>query len=75
MSCFGENAARLSSAASLLLGWRPDEFWNCTPTEMALAMTFGTTVDAPDAKTIEALRHRFPDDEEHSLQGRSPVEG
>ena len=61
MSRFGDHAARLSSAASLMLNWRPEEFWNCTPAELALAMTHGTAADAPDAKTIEALRHRFPD--------------
>ena len=59
---FGDAAARLSSAASLLLGWRPDEFWNATPAELASAMTFADVADAPDAKTIEALRHRFPDE-------------
>ena len=59
---FGVAAARLSSAASLLLGWKPEEFWNATPAELALAITFAdATADAPDAKTIEALRQRFPD--------------
>jgi hypothetical protein len=59
---FGDAAARLGSAASLLLGWRPDEFWNSTLAELALAMTFGEAVGGvPDAKTIEALRQRFPD--------------
>lgn len=59
---FGEAAARLGSAASLLLGWRPDEFWNATPAELALAMTLDEAAGAaPDAKTIEALRQRFPD--------------
>jgi uncharacterized phage protein (TIGR02216 family) len=63
MTCFGEAAARLSGAASLLLGWRPEEFWNATPAELALAMSFaGSGADAPDAKTIEALRLRFPDE-------------
>jgi len=58
---FGEAAARLSGAANLLLGWRPEEFWNCTPLELVIAMNFSAVVDAPDAKTIEQLRHRFPD--------------
>ncbi|HEX5257579.1 MAG TPA: phage tail assembly chaperone [Sphingomicrobium sp.] len=59
---FGEAAARLGSAASLLLGWRPDEFWNSTPAELALAMTCSDAAsEMPDAKTIEALRQRFPD--------------
>ena len=59
---FGGAAARLSSAASLLLGWRPDEFWKATPAELALAMTFAEAIEAPDVKTIEALRRRFPDE-------------
>jgi len=58
---FGEAAARLASAASLLLGWRPDEFWKSTPAELALALQFRPEVDAPDATVIEALRKRFPD--------------
>jgi uncharacterized phage protein (TIGR02216 family) len=60
--CFGEAAARLCGVASLLVGWRPDEFWDATPAELALAMTAGTSADAPDSKTIEALRLRFPDE-------------
>ncbi len=32
---FAEGAARLSGLASRLLGWRPDEFWNATPAELA----------------------------------------
>lgn len=62
MSCFGDTAARLSGAASFLLGWRPDEFWNSTPAELALAMTISAAVDAPDTKTIEELLQRFPDE-------------
>jgi hypothetical protein len=75
MSLFGEAAARLSSAASMVLAWRPDEFWNCTPAELGLALSVDSPADGPDAKTIEALRNRFPDDGAHSLQGRSPMEG
>jgi hypothetical protein len=60
---FGEAAARLCSAASMLLGWRPDEFWNATPAELGLALQAPDAVsDAPDAATIEDLRKRFPDD-------------
>jgi uncharacterized phage protein (TIGR02216 family) len=60
--CFGDCAARLCGAVSLLLGWRPDEFWNATPAELALALqTMTAPADGPDAKTIEALRQRFPD--------------
>jgi uncharacterized phage protein (TIGR02216 family) len=61
MICFGDAAARLCGAASMLLGWRPEEFWNATPAELATAMTVGVGVDVPDAETLEKLRHRFPD--------------
>jgi len=59
---FGAAAARLSSAASVLLGWRPDEFWNATPAELALAISAADVAEPPDANTIEALRKRFPDE-------------
>jgi hypothetical protein len=32
---FGPGAARLSGLAAQLLGWRPGEFWNATPAELA----------------------------------------
>ena len=60
---FGEAAARLCSAASLLLGWRPDDFWNATPTELATALQAPTAADAPDLEIIDELRRRFPDNE------------
>ena len=59
---FGAAAARLYSAAAALLGWRPDEFWNATPAELALALHSPTDpADAPDPVVIEGLRQRFPD--------------
>ena len=62
MSCFGEAAARLCSAASMLARWRPDEFWNATPAELALALRMPSgAADPPDAAIIEDLRRRFPD--------------
>jgi uncharacterized phage protein (TIGR02216 family) len=59
---FGEAAARLYGAASLLLGWRPDEFWDATPAELALALQVPATGEAPDRNLIEELRRRFPDE-------------
>jgi hypothetical protein len=59
---FGDAAARLSGAASTLLGWRPDEFWASTPAELALALQPPAELpDAPDPTTIAELRKRFPD--------------
>jgi uncharacterized phage protein (TIGR02216 family) len=60
---FGDAAARLSGAAGAFLGWRPDEFWNATPAELALTLTPpGDAGEAPDRATIDALRTRFPDE-------------
>lgn len=59
---FGEAAARLSNAAALLLGWRPNEFWDATPAELELALRGPeAAADGPDRETLEALRRRFPD--------------
>jgi uncharacterized phage protein (TIGR02216 family) len=61
--CFGEAAARLCGAASLLLGWRPDEFWNATPAELAIGLEpLAAPVEPPDPAAIDELRRRFPDE-------------
>jgi hypothetical protein len=70
MECFGEAAARLGGAASLLLGWRPVEFWNATPAELALALQpLAAPVEPPDPGAIEALRRRFPDEMKATCDG------
>lgn len=59
---FGEAATRHFSAASMLLGWRPQEFWEATPAELLSA--FHSTVSAaevPDAAVIAELQRQFPD--------------
>jgi hypothetical protein len=59
---FGDSAARLCSLANQLLGWRPGEFWDSTPAEMALALkALGPGGDPPDGGTIDELKRRFPD--------------
>ena len=59
---FGEAAVRLCGAASILLGWRPAEFWDATPAELAAALQgIALEPDAPDAQIIDALRRQFPD--------------
>ena len=60
-ACFGEAAAKLSGIAATLLGWRPDEFWNSTPAELALAFESECGAEPPDRATIEELKQRFPD--------------
>jgi uncharacterized phage protein (TIGR02216 family) len=48
----------------MLLGWKPNEFWNATPAELALALQpQSVAADVPDPATIEELRRRFPDNE------------
>lgn len=48
----------------MLLGWRPDEFWDATPAELAAALNLTNEVaDAPNLATIEELKRRFPDEE------------
>lgn len=60
---FGAAAARLASAASLLLGWRPDEFWAATPAELALALQPPGDAAVPiETATIDELKLRFPDE-------------
>ena len=59
---FGEGAERLCGLAAVLLGWRPEEFWNGTPAELATALQqSGDAAEAPDSHTIQELRRRFPD--------------
>ena len=61
--CFGEAAARLSGAVASCLGWRPDEFWNATPAELAAALQSPDgAVEAPGRAILDELRRRFPDD-------------
>jgi hypothetical protein len=61
--CFGEAAAQLCAASSILLGWRPDHFWNSTPFELELSLRPTTAItDAPASDLIDELRRRFPDE-------------
>lgn len=61
--CFGDAAARLCGAATMLLGWRPGEFWDATPAELALALNVSdASAEAFDPAMIEELRKRFPDE-------------
>lgn len=48
-------------AAASLLGWRPDDFWNATPAELAGALAAPDEAAPPDKVQIAALIERFPD--------------
>lgn len=58
---FGEAAALAWQAAALALGWRPDDFWDATPAELAGALAVPEAVDPPSRDMIDALKQRFPD--------------
>jgi hypothetical protein len=59
---FADRAVEHFGTASLLLGWRPREFWEATPAELwaALKPVFFTT-DPLERTEIERLRAQFPD--------------
>ena len=59
---FGSVAARLAGAAALLLGWRPWEFWDATPAELATALRADGAADGPDTEVLAELMRRFPDE-------------
>ena len=61
MTLFGENATRLAGAAAMLLGWRPGEFWEATPAELAAALQVNPA-DGPDRRDVDELMRRFPDE-------------
>ena len=58
----GESASRLSGAAAMLLGWRPMEFWESTPAELAAALQLDGVAAGPDGETVAELMRRFPDE-------------
>jgi uncharacterized phage protein (TIGR02216 family) len=46
----------------MLLGWRPGEFWNATPAELALAIAPpDERCSGPEPGELQALMRRFPD--------------
>lgn len=63
---FRQSARRLAGHAALLLGWRPDEFWNATPDELdtALAAAVPWTDGAAtplDRAALQRLAEMNPD--------------
>jgi hypothetical protein len=65
MPMFVESAGRLAGLAGALLGWRPDEFWQATPLEVAgvlQALAGGRGGDAASAADLARLKEMFPDE-------------
>jgi uncharacterized phage protein (TIGR02216 family) len=62
----GERAAELAWLASSLLGWRPTDFWNSTPAELAAALGPGEPQgEQMDRPAVERLLKLFPDNREN----------
>jgi hypothetical protein len=60
---FSDAAARLAGIAGALLGWRPDEFWEATPAELAAVLRAIAGEDATPASAADLarLKEMFPD--------------
>lgn len=60
---FAAAAARLAGVAGALLGWRPDEFWCATPTELAAVLEpmAGGGGAGASADDLARLMEMFPD--------------
>jgi uncharacterized phage protein (TIGR02216 family) len=57
---FGERAVALAGLAARLLGWRPDEFWRSTPTELAAAL-HDEAVEPVAGDELARLMEQYPD--------------
>lgn len=53
---FSKNAQKLCGQMALLLGWRPAEFWDSTPQEIAIILSANDTQNTPPVDR-EALDH------------------
>ena len=59
---FADSALQLAGQTALLLGWRPDEFWNATPAELSTILAALLPAgDAADGATLTELMKAFPD--------------
>jgi hypothetical protein len=62
---FSDGAGRLAGVAGWLLGWRPDEFWRATPTELAAVLRAArgdeAEVEGVDGGELARLMGVMPD--------------
>jgi uncharacterized phage protein (TIGR02216 family) len=55
-------ATRFAGQTALLLGWRPDDFWNATPAELtAILAALVPQTEAVDEALLAKLMKEFPD--------------
>jgi len=47
VSEFADGALRLAGLTARALGWRPDDFWNATPAELAAILAPDAAGEAP----------------------------
>lgn len=61
---FANAAMQLCGQSALLLGWRPAEFWDATPAELACVLNAmpRQSEAPPDADGMKQLMEQFPDD-------------
>jgi hypothetical protein len=60
---FSDGARRLAGMAGVLLGWRPEEFWQATPAELGAVLEVlapGTERGASGAD-LARMMEMFPD--------------
>ena len=64
LGTFTNGAARLAGLVPRLLGWRPDDFWQTTPAELAAVLTTFEPADEQPLSRIELdrLLERFDHD-------------
>jgi Phage tail assembly chaperone protein, TAC len=60
---FAASAQTLAGLSAALLGWRPHEFWDSTPSELSgiLSALAPTTAASGDAALITHMMEQFPD--------------
>lgn len=59
---FSQCAGLLAGKAAVLLGWRPDDFWNATPSELAGILTaYSPDAEMADSAMLAQLMGQFPD--------------
>lgn len=52
---FGEASSRMIGLAACMLGWRPHEFWQATPAELAAALRDPSDVAANSAPSRDQI--------------------